>query len=134
LDNIPISSEILNLFSTWADHFKNKLTETGVPGLIQKYKDIVDNVNNQKCPHGNDYQNCCGISYEYYNDISVRTALQILIDNLSDKESNQIIQEINSIDLIHKKLIIDNPVNYGKEYHLKKHKWWENLLPMGVVE
>jgi hypothetical protein len=79
---------------------------------------------NRGCPHGKNIilfnrdvvQSCCEVSYEYLNDIYVRSALEIIINNLPPDKSKLLKTEINKTDEILKKLIIENG-NKNYFYH-----------------
>ena len=74
-------------FDTWASHFKRDLAAGGVPWLLRQHGTVVTSVETQSCDHrrggarqtGEAWQHCCGVSYEYLNDISVRDAIQVLL-------------------------------------------------------
>lgn len=124
-------------FQSWAVHFQKKLFTRGLDGLIEQYSEVVQNVKTQSCPHtkdgtrrtGEEYFSCCGISYEYKNDISKREALQIIIDIVNTDLSNSIINRIYEIDMTLKDLIIRN--NTDPDFNIN---WWKKYLPYGVRE
>ena len=104
---------------------------------MNDYINVVNNVKTQSCINGRDetlrtgedYFSCCGISYEYLNYISVRKALQLILDIVNKDLNKKILKEIEDTDNILKELIIRNEENINPIF---KQDWWSNYLPYGV--
>lgn len=131
--------KLQNQFKTWAVHFQRDLLETGLDGLIEQYRRVVCHIQTQTCSHtkdglvntGDDFIYCCGISYEYFNDISVRKALQIIMDNVNEGLKSTIMLLIRDIDQELQDLIIKNPENENPCFD-ESFNWWSKYLPFGV--
>jgi len=69
-------------FASWAEHFRARLREGGLRALLADYAMLVESLETQSCSHGKNgtrrtgsaWQDCCGISYEFANDLAVRDA------------------------------------------------------------
>lgn len=126
-------------FQSWALHFQRFLLESGIYGLIARYKEVVFNVKTQSCPHTRDgsmrrgeaYFSCCGISYEYFNDISVRTSIEIILASVNGMLKEKIYERVESIDSELKALIVKNSENSHPDFQ-DCLRWWEKYLPYGV--
>ena len=131
--------KIRTVFQKWAVHFQCFILEKGIDGLIKRYKNVVVNVKTQSCPHTNNgslnkgeaYFACCGISYEYFNDISVREALQVIIASVKKNIQNDIVKKIINTDNDLKDLIMKNEENINPSFK-NENSWWMKYLPYGV--
>lgn len=121
-------------FDKWASHFKRDLAAGGVPWLVHQYATVVTSVETQSCDHGRDgarqtgeaWQHCCGVSYEYLNDISVRDAIQVLLDLAPSEASRALGVEVADLDDRLHRLYVHEPDRRGR--------WWRDGLPVGVAE
>lgn len=100
--------------------------------LLAQYQKVLDNVETQSCEHGEkgarqtgrEWVFCCGISYEYLNDISVRDQLA---KELEDKRLSQAEMDLLAkLDERLKALLRKNGVNPDQK------DFWRNGLPFGV--
>src|SRR5687767_13625192 len=121
---IPPASEraLKESFSDWSDHFLSPLRKEGLPFLILGYRSLVESIETQSCCHGGKrrtgvaWQECCGISYEYSNDLSVRDAAQNVLDVLPGDSEAHFRSDILALD--------------ARLYALYKHRpprtgeWW----------
>lgn len=126
-------------FEHWSVGFQRKLFVQGLPGLISRYEEVVHNVKTQTCPHtrdgslntGEEYFSCCGISYEYWNDISSRHAIHVIIQAINNDSKQKIENQIQKIDNELKDLILMNNDNKDPIFDPRK-EWWKEYLPYGV--
>ncbi len=130
---------ILMRFNRWALHFKKKLKEDGINALLADYDLLVRSCETQICQKSKrPYAECCGVSYEYINDISARrTALEIIMDNLDNGEKARVMGLVDPIDKRLKVLLDEN----DRKFHDKEIEgypedkyWWEYKLPKCVIE
>jgi len=138
LSGIPNNDKkkIQQAFQNWAFHFQRFILTGWLTWLIERYWKVVSNVKKQSCSHwtngelltGLDFEWCCGISYEYWNDISDRNALDIIIS--STFVGDNFLKEIDDIDLILKDLIVKN----NESPSFDTNHWWNEYLPLGVKE
>jgi hypothetical protein len=127
----PIEEEIWRRFARWAEHFKVRLREKGAEGLLTEYEHLVRSIEAQSCAHGpngstltgEDWQSCCGVSYEYSNDISVRDALAVFLE-LMPAEEVPFRQRVAALDARLRAFI---------ESDAETADWWHRL-PRGVAE
>jgi hypothetical protein len=127
-------SRIWAAFSNWAEHFKVHLKSGGMQYLLSEYEKLVSSVETQSCNHGpfgrrltgKDWQDCCGISYEYTNDISIRSAIEIILLNAKDHVDDDLKEKIASLDNRLFGLYENRPPRSGQ--------WWHQDLPRGIVE
>jgi hypothetical protein len=132
-------------FGGWSNHFIRNLKIVGIARLINEYKRLVMSCRDEKSYFGN-YENDGskenwkygpGISYEYMNYVSCRTAIQIIIDSISKEKTEKICDEINEYDIILKHLVDENPKTFYKKRHKKYPEeiyWWYYKLPINVME
>ena len=137
--------EILAKFKTWSDKFKKILTLNGMNGLVDEYAQLVSSVETQTCQHGPNgtiltgekYFECCGVSYEYLNDISVRTAIEMIIEMISEPERVRIIDLIQPIDYRLKSILAKNEKVFRtteiKGMSREKY-WWRYKIPATIRE
>jgi hypothetical protein len=101
--------------------------------LIDKYRQTILGVESQACHcggitlQGDEWrQRGCGISYEYTNDISVRSLIE---EAMVAKQLNaEDLQSVSTLDDRLKVLLAANGVSISGEC------FWQNGLPIGVAE
>ncbi len=128
-----VERQVWSAFDGWADHFRQSLTTRGIGGLLLQYEELVESVETQSCLHGpghqrqtgSSWQACCGISYEYLNDIAVRDALDVILKLCPGDATQSLRGKVASLD--------------GRLYQLYTHQpprvvnWWREGLPRGIV-
>lgn len=130
LKEIETNKEKINDF----DRLKNSLF---------KYNEIITNIENQSCSHRSDFKKCCGMSYEYFNDIFCRDVLENILSNNSNKTQEIIIKELEPLDkrlknLCRKGFVYDvnstekELLKASKYWNENEEKWWNKYLPKGV--
>ena len=135
--------KILNAFDSWATHFNQNFQESGIDGLVSRYAQLIETHETQSCPHGTDgiqktgdaFRYCCGISYEYINDLSCRDALQIIIDLLPPYEAENLTNLLIPFDNRLKSLQKDEEFVLNKSVinkYPKEKYWWLYGLPVSV--
>jgi hypothetical protein len=101
--------------------------------LIDKYRQTIMSVESQSCDcggillQGGEWrQRGCGISYEYWNDISVRSTIEeaMLTEHLNAEQLLMVTELDNRL----KALLAANNVS------ISGRRFWENGLPFGVSE
>ncbi len=106
-----------------------------------KYDEIVTNIENQSCLHSSNFKNCCGVSYEYFNDIFCRTIIKDILNKNSRDIQEIILEELDSMDIRLKKLckegFVWDPDKSEKELleaneNWEERDWWNKYLPKGV--
>jgi hypothetical protein len=125
-------NRIWSAFTGWADHFLTDLENGGVMLLVRQYAAVVDSVESQSCTHGPggtrlagaEWQYCCGISYEYLNDIAVRDALQVILDTVPPEQTRTLRDDVAKLDDRLYSRYADRPPRVGS--------WWQTL-PDGVL-
>jgi hypothetical protein len=120
-------------FAGWADFFLKRLSTYGFPPLVSKYESIIRSIETQSCRHGQGgtlqtgdaWRYCCGIWYEYENDITTRTVIAIILTNVP---TEFLVPERVLIGDLDKRLyaLYDDPP-------LREGYWWEKTLPRGVI-
>jgi hypothetical protein len=121
-------------FMGWADHFRRDLLHKGVPWLTEEYRVVVVSLETHTCNHGQGascrdgeaWQECCGISYEYYNDIAVRDAIQYILEVAPAQATTLLAEQTALLDERLYALYPSRPDRKGR--------WWRNGLPVGVIE
>ena len=124
---------VWDAFRSWADHFRARLAEGGLPWLIKRYEAVIASVETQSCHHGPGGQRqtgdawrcCCGISYEYLNDISIRDAIQVVLEKAPAEATRSLVAETAALDARLYALYRHCPERVGR--------WWRDGLPEGVV-
>jgi hypothetical protein len=134
--NITSEQEVLvrSFFADWAEHFRTRLESEGVPGLLTTYEAVAEGIAAQSCVHGPRgsrqtgaaWQSCCGVSYEYKNDIAVRDALEYLLAISPVALSDEARSQVAAIDDVLYVLYIHAPERLGP--------WWHHGFPAGVIE
>ncbi len=99
---------------------------------LDMYSDIINSIETQSCHHGpdgsvrkgEDWQMCCGISYEYWNDITIRDKIDSVVKNANPSSSQS--ATLQEIDNRLKRLLEQNEVaSDGVDF-------WRRGLPYGV--
>jgi hypothetical protein len=99
--------------------------------LLHEYDRLIYSIEQQSCVHagenrsGHDWQYCCGVSYEYLNDINVRDliALQLTTNELTRDENFQLVRLDHRLQV----LLAKNEVS------MEGSIFWKNGLPYGVI-
>jgi hypothetical protein len=100
--------------------------------LISRYRQTVVGVETQSCSCGDHLtgdawrERGCGISYEYLNDICVRTEIDLAIR--SGELSAEQLAVVADLDARLKTLLAANGVSTSGA------TFWQNGLPLGVAE
>ena len=135
--SLIVSSELESIlrqeFSGWAEHFRVRLREGGLGSLLARYTAVVESIETQSCTHGPDgklrsgnaWQQCCGISYEYHNDIAVRDAIEIVVSVAGESIPSAFAREIAALDQRLYSHYEHRPPRVGR--------WWRHGLPRGVL-
>ena len=132
--SLAIEQELACAFSEWSPHFLCRLQNEGIEFLFARYVAVVESIETCSCNHGSGgtrrtgtaWQECCGISYEYINDISVRDAIEIILTTLPKDSEPSFRSRISNLD--------------ARLYSFYEHcppiagKWWHQGLPRGIVE
>ena len=126
-----IEDEVWKRFEHWSEVFKERLRRNGVDGLLEEYEVVIRSVEAQSCFHGpggslvtgENWQWCCGVSYEYWNDIAVRDSLAVFMEVVPADET-LFRQRVAALDARLRTLI---------EMQAETSRWWERL-PRGVIE
>lgn len=126
-------AELQRRFARWADHFKLRMQRGGFNYLLEEYAKVIARVESRSCRHGprgtvlkdRQWQHCCGVSYEYRNDISVRTAIEIIIRVAAPALGRPERERLATLDTRLHALYAHQPPRRGS--------WWECGLPLGVL-
>jgi hypothetical protein len=118
-------SALRQAFASWAEHFRAALRERGLRGLLAEYAVLVESVESQSCSHGAKWQDCCGVSYEYANDIAVRDAIGIVLLVVGPNGVPLPLDEIVALDERLYALYEHAPPRTGA--------WWRSGLPRGIL-
>lgn len=125
-------SALRGAFATWADHFRARLRERGLRGLLADYGALVESLETQSCAHGANgtrrtgaaWQDCCGWIYEFQNDLSVRDALEIILRIVGPSGVALPLDEIAALDARLYAFYEHRPTQTGE--------WWRQGLPRGI--
>ena len=124
------ATRVESTFSGWSDHFRRRLREHGIPGLLLEYEQLVRSVETHTCDHGGgpnvgeEWRRCCGISYEYVNDLAVRDALDQIVTTVGVDSVQAIVAALRPLDDRLYRLYEHRPNRVGR--------WWHMGLPVGV--
>jgi hypothetical protein len=128
-----VEARVWDAFQGWADHFRRRFADDGVPWLIEQYAAVIASLETQSCSHGpggqrqtgEAWQSCCGTTSEYLNDISIRDALQVILKLAPPEATRSIAADTAALDDRLYALYRHRPTRVGS--------WWRNGLPQGVV-
>ena len=120
-------------FASWAEHFRRDLLVSGVRGLLERYRELVESVERRSCTHGPNgtrlagqaWRSCCGVSYEYQNDLSVRDALAIIQATVPNTAFQPYENDLVALDV---RLHLNYPPGA-----LRTGEWWRATLPLCIV-
>lgn len=127
----PTLERIESAFGGWADHFRKRLIQRGIRGLFEDYGQLVRTVETRSCDHGGrlntgeDWRQCCGISYEYTNDLAVRDTIDLIVEIVGADRVQGFDPEVVRLD--------------QRLYSLYKHcpprvgRWWHTGFPIGIA-
>jgi hypothetical protein len=126
-------SALRSAFATWAEHFRSRLRERGLSGLLEDYTALVESLETQSCTHGangtrrtgSNWQYCCGVSYEFSNDLSVRDAFEIIRSIAGPSGALLPLAEIAALDSRLYAFYEHRPARTGE--------WWRQGLPRGIL-
>jgi hypothetical protein len=126
-----LEERVWQRFVTWPEPFRTRLRSDGVEELVRRYEEVVESLETQSCSHGEDgarltgeeWQYCCGISYEYRNDISPRGVLEIPFEVAPD-ETRELRARVEPLD---RRLLALMDVDASTP------RWWMERLPRGVI-
>ncbi len=121
-------------FEAWSDQFKAKFAAGGVDYLLRDYRAVVGSLESRSCHHGpggslqtgEAWQRCCGIGDEYSNDLSVRDAIQIVLEHAAPQSTALLDVDVTALDDRLYALYVNRPPRAGC--------WWREGLPRGVSE
>ena len=111
---------------------------------LKAYEALVRDVETESCSHGPSgrrqtgeaYRACCGISYEYFNDIVSRDYLQAAIQDLPPEESARLAARLAPLDERLRALAAaGTPVDWDADFQARWPEavyWWHYRLPRGV--
>ena len=130
---------IRQAFTGWADHFHRELSRGGIAQLLREYEALIRSVETQSCSHvagskpntRDDWRACCGLSYEYLNDLSVRDALQIIMDAIPSSESARIMGLVGPLDFRLRRQLFsaESEASVAKRAGPVGGAWWRLKLP-----
>lgn len=122
-------------FESWAEHFRRALLQSGLTFLLGSYESLVHSLETGRCSHSDDYASCCGDFYEFTNDLSVRGAIEIVLDSISGTERTRIVAMIAALDERYRRTQVGAEFFLGSgaraRYPEPKY-WWYYGLPRGV--
>lgn len=128
--------DVWRAFGGWADHFRAQLASEGLPGLLADYEALIRSVETQSCEHvpgkrntGAMWRSCCGMSEEYLNDLSVRDALQIILDFATRPEVDRLMRLIEPLDARLKVQLFASAESGAGGAGGDSRAWWHAKLP-----
>jgi hypothetical protein len=101
---------------------------------LKHYSHVLDSIESRSCRHGKNgallaglaWQSCCGVSYEYWNDIAIRDQLEQMVESPAITAARR--SDLAALDARLKRLLEENAVATSGD------RFWENGLPFGVRE
>lgn len=129
----PLERELRQEFGGWAEHVRARLAREGLAFLLAEYAELVESVETQSCAHGANgtrrigaaWQQCCGVSYEYANDLAVRDALEIVLRVAGPGSAALPYLEIDALDA--RLAALHEPVP------TRRGLWWRTGTPRGIL-
>jgi hypothetical protein len=124
-------------FPGWSEYFHEHIEKVGVTGMIGEYEYLIEgfesNNSGPESDYSKEFMRFHSIPEEYLNDISCRTAIEILYNSaeaLTDEEYKKVVE----LDRRLMDLLLLNPDNLNiKEEQIKSTKlWWKEYLPIGL--
>jgi hypothetical protein len=112
-------------FASWAEHFRARLRDGGLRALLADYATLVESTETQRCSHGAVWQDCCGVSYEFANDLAVRDALRIILRVVGPDDPALPLEQLDALDRRLHALYEHGPPRSGA--------WWRQGLPRGIL-
>jgi hypothetical protein len=93
-------------FERWSKPFHKRLQSSGLSGLLERYDTLVTSIETQSCRHTRDgslktgeaWQYCCGIYYEYTNNVACRHAFERIFQIAPDGVPAQILERVAELD------------------------------------
>lgn len=112
--------------------------------LVAEYTTLVQSVESESCEHGTDgrrrygdeYRACCGVIYEYVNDLACRDALLVFIQQLPQEEAAKLQERLEALDGRLKQLLTDDQFILDPKVQSKYSRatqWWYYGLPRGIA-
>jgi hypothetical protein len=128
---------IRSAFTPWADHFRRSLSQSGLAFLLDSYEGLLRSLETGRCEHSAEYASCCGDFYEFTNDLSVRNAIEIVLDAVSEAERARIMTRVAPLDERYRNTQVGTDFFLApgarSRYPQAKY-WWYYGLPRGVHE
>jgi len=120
-------------FSEWADHFQIAFAQTGLRFLLESYEALVRSLEDGNTSYSSDTG-----YYKFTNDLSVRDAIEVILDGVPDTERIRIAGLVTPIDQRYQLLQSGSAYflpNRNRQARYPKAKfWWYYGLPCGVHE
>ena len=128
-----LEGELHRQFRGWSEPFRARLAREGLAFLLAEYAELVESVETQSCAHGPNgarrigaaWQDCCGVSYEYANDLAVRDALEIVLRVAGPSGAALPCLGIDALDA--RLAALHEPVPP------RRGAWWREGLPRGIL-
>jgi hypothetical protein len=128
-----IEEKIWLACAEWLDHSKEQLRVRGMAFLLERYEAVVLSIETGTCGHGpngtrrtgRDWEQCCGISYEYWNDIAVRDGIDTVLSFVPGDAAADVRSRVGALDDRLYALYEKRPARHGR--------WWHKCLPKGVI-
>lgn len=123
--------------------FSASITGQGFSSIIDLYETLIIRTETSACEHngqirhGGDYQTCCGVSYEYLNDLSCRDMMEIIIRNVSPEKLDAFRERITALDERFRRIPKNDKwiiAEHAVEKYRKLDYWWYYGLPLTVRE
>jgi len=115
-------AQVWEVFQTWSPHFKARLAESGIPGLLHRDENLVERVENAISSSSTLYV------YDYDHWLTTRDVLEILVEHAPTGLSQEDAASLAALDARLEPLI-----RPGKTplVHSRTHEscWWHQGLP-----
>ena len=120
-------------FEGWSPHFRARLQDKGLPDLLARYEAVIESVDTRSCLHGPNgtrqtgeaWRWCCGVSYEHWNNISVRRALDIIFEVVGEGSLPEVRASVAALD--------DRLYALYDPPPLREGQWWCWALPKNIA-